>query len=93
MDEAELEQKKEAAKEKILKERKERYHKFYEEFGKAIKIGILQDKTNRKKLASLSRWHTTRKSSGLVSFDEYIKRMKKEQDQIYFFSGEDRRVL
>jgi HSP90 family molecular chaperone len=41
MDEAELEQKKEAAKEKILKERKERYHKFYEEFGKAIKIGIL----------------------------------------------------
>jgi heat shock protein beta len=53
----------------------------------------LEDKTNRKKLASLSRWHSTRKSSGLISFDDYIKKMKKEQDQIYFFSGEDRKIL
>jgi HSP90 family molecular chaperone len=53
----------------------------------------LDDKTNRKKLASLSRWHTTRAVDGLVSFDDYIKKMKDVQDQIYFFSGEDRKVL
>lgn len=93
MDEEELAKKKEAAKEKLLKERKERYEKFYEEFGKAIKLGILEDKTNRKKLASLSRWHTTKGDGALVSFDQYIKRMKEVQDQIYFFSGEDRAVL
>jgi HSP90 family molecular chaperone len=87
-----LAKKKEAAKKKLLEERKTRYEKFYEEFGKAIKLGILEDKTNRKKLASLSRWHST-KGEALVSFDEYIKRMKSVQDQIYFFSGEDRAVL
>lgn len=92
MEEEELAKKKAAAKEKLLKERKERYEKFYEEFGKTIKLGILEDKTNRKKLASLSRWHSTR-GSGLVSFDDYIKKMKEVQDQIYFFSGEDRKVL
>ena len=85
--------KKDAAKEKLLKERKERYDNFYEHFGKSIKLGILEDKTNRKKLASLSRWHTTRNPSGLTSFDEYIKKMKPIQDQMYFFSGEDRKVL
>jgi heat shock protein beta len=93
MDEEELEKKKKEAKEKIVKEKKERYEKFYEEFGKAIKLGILEDKTNRNKLASLSRWYSTRSSTEKTSFDEYISRMKKVQDQIYFFSGEDRKVL
>lgn len=92
MDEEELAKKREGAKKKLLEERKARYEKFYEEFGKAIKLGILEDKTNRKKLAALSRWHSTR-GEALVSFDEYLKRMKSVQDQIYFFSGEDRAVL
>lgn len=77
----------------MLKDRKERYENFYQEYGKTIKLGILEDKTNRNKLASLSRWHTTRNPSGLVSLDDYIKKMKSVQDQIYFFSGEDRAVL
>ena len=29
----------------------------------------------------------------MVSLDEYIKKMKSVQDQIYFFSGEDKSVL
>lgn len=56
-------------------------------------MGIIDDKGNRKKLASLSRWHSTHNESELVSFDEYIQRMKSVQDQIYFASGEDRAVL
>ncbi len=88
-----MKKKKEAIKEKLLKERKERYDNFYAEFGKAIKLGILDDKTNRNKLASLSRWHSTRNPTGLISFDDYIKKMKSIQDQIYFFSGEDLKVL
>jgi HSP90 family molecular chaperone len=76
-----------------LKDRKQRYENFYQEYGKTIKLGILEDKTNRNKLASLSRWHSTRNPSGLISLDDYIKKMKSVQDQIYFFSGEDRAVL
>ncbi len=87
MEEQELEKLKEEAKEKMLKDRKERYENFYSEYGKTLKLGILEDKTNRNKLASLSRWHTTRDPNGKVSLDEYIKKMKSVQDQIYFFSG------
>ena len=93
MEEEDLNKKKEVAKEKMLKDRKQRYDNFYLEYGKTIKLGILEDKTNRNKLASLSRWHTTRDPNGLISLDEYIKKMKSIQDQIYFFSGEDKAVL
>ena len=71
----------------MLKDRKQRYDNFYSEYGKTIKLGILEDKTNRNKLASLSRWYSTRDPSGLLSLDDYIKKMKSIQDQIYFFSG------
>jgi HSP90 family molecular chaperone len=93
MEEEELNKKKEDAKEKMLKDRKQRYENFYSEYGKTIKLGILEDKTNRNKLASLSRWHTTRDPNGQISLDDYIKKMKSVQDQIYFFSGEDKAVL
>ena len=69
MEEEELNKKKEAAKEKMLKERKQRYENFYAEYGKTLKLGILEDKTNRNKLASLARWHSTNNPSGLTSLD------------------------
>ena len=87
MEEEELEKLKSKAKEKMLKDRKQRYENFYNEYGKALKLGILEDKTNRNKLASLSRWYSTRNPDGMISLDDYIKKMKSVQDQIYFFSG------
>lgn len=42
-----------------LAEDKDNYKKFYEQFGKNIKLGIHEDSTNRKKLASLLRYHTS----------------------------------
>ena len=70
-----------------------KYNRFYSEFGKALKLGIIEDSTNRKKLASLARWFSTKNSTEYISLDDYISRMKPTQEQIYFFSGEDKRVL
>lgn len=56
-------------------------------------MGILEDKTNRNKLAALSRWYSTNSTTDRISFDDYIKRMKSIQDQIYYFSGQDRAAL
>jgi molecular chaperone HtpG len=39
------------------------------------------------------RLRSTHNVSELISFDDYIKRMKSVQDQIYYASGEDRNVL
>ena len=44
-------------------------------------------------MASLSRWFSTKNSTERISFDDYISRMKEVQDQIYFASGEDKKVL
>ena len=87
LSEEELEAKREEAKEKQIKKNKERYDNFYNEFSKAIKLGIIDDKNNRKKLASLSRWFSTKNSTERISFDDYVSRMKEVQDQIYFASG------
>jgi heat shock protein beta len=42
-------------KEKLAQERKDRYKTFWKEFGKNIKLGIIEDSSNREKLAKLSR--------------------------------------
>jgi len=51
---------KKAEKEKKKQEREKNYLKFWKEFGKNIKLGIIEDPANRSKLAKLSRWTTSR---------------------------------
>lgn len=53
-----------------------KYETFWNNFGKNIKLGVIEDSSNRAKLAKLLRFHTTEKPDGLVSLDEYISRMK-----------------
>jgi heat shock protein beta len=53
-----------------------KYELFWNNFGKNIKLGVIEDSSNRAKLAKLLRFHTTVKPDGLVSLDEYISRMK-----------------
>jgi len=85
-DEKEALEKKKADKKKELTAR---YVKFWEAFGKNIKLGIIEDAGNRNKLAKLCRWYSTNDRDTLISFDDYIDRAKKAQDSIYFLSGED----
>jgi len=42
-------------KKKEAEEKKNRYRTFWKEFGKSIKLGIIEDSSNREKLAKLSR--------------------------------------
>jgi heat shock protein beta len=44
-------------KEEASAEKKGKYAKFWKEFGKAIKLGIIEDATNRVRLAKLLRFH------------------------------------
>ena len=61
--------------EKKEEEGDDRYTKFWNEFGKNIKLGVIEDSSNRSKLAKLLRFHSTYDTEGLVSLDEYISRM------------------
>merc|ERR1711912_16189 len=64
------------------------YKKFYEQFGKNLKLGIHEDSTNRAKLAELLRFQTSKSGDDIISLKEYIDRMKEGQSDIYYITGE-----
>jgi heat shock protein 90kDa beta len=73
-----------------LKEKSNKYLKFWKQYGKSLKLGVIEDSSNRSKLAKLLRFQTS-KSKGeddLVSLEQYVARMKSWQKQIYFIAGE-----
>jgi molecular chaperone HtpG len=73
-----------------IAENQEDYKKFYEQFSKNLKLGIHEDTTNRKKLADLLRFHTSKSGEDLISFKDYIQRMKEGQKDIFYITGESR---
>merc|ERR1711934_474972 len=71
-----------------IAEKKDDYKKFYEQFGKNLKLGIHEDSTNRAKLADLLRYQTSKSGDEMISLKEYVDRMKEGQSDIYYMTGE-----
>merc|ERR1712070_804994 len=76
-----------------IAENAEDYKKFYEQFSKNLKLGIHEDQTNRKKIADLLRFHTSKSGEDLISFKDYISRMKEGQKDIFYITGESRQAV
>merc|ERR1712038_81533 len=74
-------------------EDKDNFKKFYEQFGKNLKLGIHEDYTNRKKLAGYLRFYTSASGDDFCSFADYVSRMKETQKDIYYITGESREVV
>jgi len=71
----------------------EKYEKFWKSFGKAIKLGIIEDASNRTRLAKLLRFYTSQSPDKLVSLEQYVERMKEGQKSIYYVAGESQEAL
>jgi len=56
----------------------DKYEIFWKNFGKNIKLGVIEDSSNRLKLAKLLRFYSTEDPDALTSLDEYISRMKED---------------
>jgi len=76
-----------------LSEDKDNFKKFYEQFSKNLKLGIHEDSTNRKKLAGYLRYYTSASGDDLCSLGDYVSRMKENQKDIYYITGESKEVV
>merc|ERR1711881_742100 len=71
-----------------ISEKKDDFKKFYEQFGKNLKLGIHEDSTNRTKLADLLRFQTSKSGDEQISLKEYCDRMKEGQNDLFYITGE-----
>jgi molecular chaperone HtpG len=69
---------------------KDKYAKFWGEFGRVLKEGVVEDATSRDRIAKLLRFSSTLtdKETPDVSLADYVSRMKPEQDKIYCVTAE-----
>jgi len=76
--------------EDLAENHKDKYAKFWTEFGRVLKEGVGEDVANRERIARLLRFSSTHGDSeeATVALADYIGRMKPGQDKIYYVTAE-----
>lgn len=64
----------------------EDYAKFWKEFSTNIKLGTIEDPSNRTRLAKLLMFYTSN-GEELTNLADYVKRMKPKQEKIFYIAG------
>ncbi|KAK9277368.1 hypothetical protein L1049_006910 [Liquidambar formosana] len=67
-------------------ENKEDYKKFWENFGKFIKLGCIEDSGNHKRITPLLRFYSSKSEEELTSLDDYVENMGESQNAIYYLA-------
>lgn len=75
----------------LSKEQTEKYLQFWKEYGNILKEGLAEDFVNRDSLAKLIRFSSTHlnNSEQTVSLEDYVARMRPQQDKIYYITAEN----
>uniref|UniRef100_A0A2K6L2C2 Histidine kinase/HSP90-like ATPase domain-containing protein n=1 Tax=Rhinopithecus bieti TaxID=61621 RepID=A0A2K6L2C2_RHIBE len=64
---------------------------FWKEFGTNIKLGVIEDHSNRTRLAKLLRFQFSHHPTDIASLQQYVERMKEKRDKIYLMAGSSRK--
>ncbi|GFY88868.1 chaperone protein htpG family protein [Actinidia rufa] len=70
----------------ILQESRIDYKKFWENFGKFIKLGCIEDSDNHKRITPLLRFFSSKSEKELISLDDYVGNMNENQKAIYYLA-------
>ncbi|MGH9633333.1 MAG: molecular chaperone HtpG [Candidatus Angelobacter sp.] len=77
-----------------LKEKEsDKYLKFWAQFGRAMKEGVSSDYENKDKLLPLLLFESSHDAKELTTLGDYVGRMKPEQKEILYLTGESRKVI
>tara|TARA_B100001093_G_C26851731_1_gene1025461 strand:+ start:1914 stop:4103 length:2190 start_codon:yes stop_codon:yes gene_type:complete len=76
-----------------LSEDEEKYKKFYDNYGKMIKLGIHEDSKNRDKLIELLRFNSANNSESYITLNKYVENMSEDDKSIYYITGENKEAM
>ncbi|KAL5723986.1 hypothetical protein ACHQM5_007309 [Ranunculus cassubicifolius] len=69
-------------------ENRDDYERFWDNFGKHLKLGCMEDKENHKRIGPLLRFFSSQAEEEMISLDEYVENMKPEQKHIYYIAAD-----
>ncbi len=67
------------------------YILFWNNFGKYLKVGIIEDDRNREEIASYLRFYSSSSDDEYTSLDKYISNMPEGQKDIYYVTGDGKK--
>ena len=83
--------------ERLLKNQREKYEKFWAEYGKSLKIGVYNSMYSGRdtvdKLKDLLLFVSSKEEQTLCTLKEYTDRMPESQKKIYYAIGKDREMI
>lgn len=69
-----------------------KYIMFWNNFGKYLKVGVIEDDKNRKEIAPLLRFFSNKSGEEYTTLDKYVEGMPEGQKSIYYVTGDGREV-
>lgn len=58
----------------------------WENFGRFLKLGCIEDSGNHKRITPLLRFYTSKSEEELKSLDDYVENMGEKQNAIYYLA-------
>jgi molecular chaperone HtpG len=71
----------------------EKHTTFWQEFGRAVKEGLLDDAENREAILDICSFDSTHSADEQTRLADYVERMKDGQEHIYYLTGESRQAV
>jgi molecular chaperone HtpG len=72
---------------------REKYLTFWEQFGRALKEGVSMDYDNKDRIVPLLLFQSSNDPEKLTTLKDYLARMKEDQGEIFYLTGESRSVV
>ncbi len=71
----------------------DKFEVVWEQFGRSIKEGVASDWDHKDRIVSLLRFQSSNDEKKLTTLKEYVERMKEGQEEIFYLTGESRRIV